>query len=55
MSELLKKGSFVGPYEIIDLIAKGGMGEVYLAHEKMLNRRIALKWFQKILQKTLKT
>lgn len=30
-------------YEIIDLLGKGGMGEVYLAYEPLMHRNIALK------------
>lgn len=30
-------------YELIRLIGKGGMGEVYLAHDKACSRRVALK------------
>lgn len=30
-------------YELIRLIGKGGMGEVYLAHDKTCSRRVALK------------
>ena len=33
----------VGHYQIIHLIGRGGMGEVYLARDKRLNRKIALK------------
>ncbi|HEX6044944.1 MAG TPA: serine/threonine-protein kinase, partial [Pyrinomonadaceae bacterium] len=33
----------VGRYEIRSLLGAGGMGEVYLAHDASLNRRIALK------------
>jgi len=32
-----------GHYEIVNLIGRGGMGEVYLAKDQRLNRRIALK------------
>ncbi len=33
----------IGHYQIIHLIGRGGMGEVYLARDKRLNRKIALK------------
>jgi len=33
----------IGHYQIIQLIGRGGMGEVYLARDKRLNRKIALK------------
>ena len=36
-------GRLIGPYHIATLIGKGGMGEVYLAHDTRLGRRIALK------------
>src|SRR6266704_2533517 len=39
----LTPGEHVGHYEIISLIGRGGMGEVYLAKDAKLNRRIALK------------
>jgi serine/threonine protein kinase/Tol biopolymer transport system component len=37
------KGQAVGPYQLLELLGRGGMGEVYLAHDPRLNRRIALK------------
>jgi Tol biopolymer transport system component len=36
-------GSSLGPYKIISLLGVGGMGEVYLAEDLRLNRRVALK------------
>ena len=39
----LSSGSVVGPYEILAPLGAGGMGEVYLARDPRLNRRIAIK------------
>src|SRR5207302_9542874 len=36
-------GQVIGNYEIVSLIGKGGMGEVYLAQDRQLQRRVALK------------
>ena len=36
-------GSKLGHYEILRQIGKGGMGEVYAAHDGKLNREVALK------------
>lgn len=41
--EKLKTGRQVNHYEIINLIGAGGMGEVYLAQDIKLHRRVALK------------
>lgn len=41
--ERLAPGEEVGHYEILKLIGKGGMGEVYLARDRILNRNVALK------------
>ena len=39
----LKPGQAVGSYEITSFISRGGMGEVYLAQDNRLKRRVALK------------
>ena len=39
----LAQGKRLGHYEIISLLGKGGMGEVYLAQDVRLGRRVALK------------
>ncbi|PYU90100.1 MAG: serine/threonine protein kinase, partial [Acidobacteria bacterium] len=36
-------GTKLGRYEIRSQLGKGGMGEVYLAHDTKLDRKVALK------------
>jgi serine/threonine protein kinase/Tfp pilus assembly protein PilF len=39
----LSAGDRLGPYEILALVGKGGMGEVYRARDPRLNRDVAIK------------
>ena len=39
----LSSGDKLGPYEVLSLLGKGGMGEVYRARDAKLNRDVAIK------------
>lgn len=39
----IENGSTINQYKIISAIGKGGMGEVFLAQDTKLNRKVALK------------
>jgi len=43
MSEPLEAGRMVGRYRIVDFLGAGAMGEVYLAEDPQIERRLAIK------------
>ncbi len=40
---ILAAGTRIRDYEVIKMMDSGGMGEVYLAREALLNRKVAIK------------
>ena len=45
----LSAGQVISHYDIISPIGSGGMGEVYLAHDRQLDRKVALKLVRRVL------
>jgi serine/threonine protein kinase len=41
----LQAGTRFGPFEVLALLGAGGMGEVWLATELRLGRKVALKFW----------
>jgi serine/threonine protein kinase len=42
---MLDSGTRLGAYEIVSLVARGGMGEVYRARDLRLDRYVAIRTF----------
>lgn len=40
----MENGTIINQYKIISPIGKGGMGEVFLAQDTKLNRKVAIKF-----------
>ena len=43
MSKSISPETIIGPYRVVSQIGEGGMGEVYLAEDSRLQRKVALK------------
>jgi serine/threonine protein kinase/tetratricopeptide (TPR) repeat protein len=48
---MAKPGDKIKHYEILDQLGKGGMGEVYLAQDTALDRKVAIKFLPEEMQK----
>ena len=47
----LPAGYSMGDYDVLSFISRGGMGEVYLAQDKRLSRKVALKLLPEVFTK----
>ncbi len=48
---MISPGDKLKQYEILKLLGRGGMGEVYLAHDTVLDRNVAIKFLPEDMQK----
>src|SRR5262245_54831904 len=47
-SKAVDAGRWVGPFRILEELGRGGQGEVYLAEDARLHRRVALKTLHRV-------
>jgi tetratricopeptide (TPR) repeat protein/predicted Ser/Thr protein kinase len=48
---MLSQGDTIGHYEILRLLGEGGMGQVYLAQDTVLERNVAIKFLPKEMER----
>ncbi|MEJ7623416.1 MAG: hypothetical protein WKF34_05440 [Pyrinomonadaceae bacterium] len=47
----MENGTIINQYKIISAIGKGGMGEVFLAQDTKLDRKVAIKFLNEEFSK----